>query len=121
MTYLKSGAKQCPGGKRRGAGRPPNWYKEFCEGIIIDKKLLPRLGDIAEGKEIFKKVDLVGNQHDVAADPAVQVIATDKLMDRAWGKTPQPSEITGDLNLTISVTKYAEPTNPNDPAKLPTP
>lgn len=101
MALLKNGVKQAPGGKRKGAGRYMNWQKELCEKLIYDRKLIPRLADCADGKEIFTFVDKQGVKHDVPADAAVQVMATDRLMDRAWGKARQEMEVKGAVwNLT---------------------
>lgn len=85
-AILKSGALSSPGGKRKGAGRLMGWQKELCDKLIYDRKLIPRLAEAAEGKEIFSKTDIFGRKRLVAADPGIQVMAVEKLMDRAWGK-----------------------------------
>lgn len=105
---FEKGHKLAKGGARKGAGRKPNWYKALAEKLIREKKLLPRLADMAAGAPIVKKQIIVGEGKDAkritlksAADAGTQVYAADKLFDRAWGKAAQEVQHTGKEGVDI--------------------
>lgn len=106
------------GGPRPGSGRPPNWYKRECEKLIQKHGLLPRLAKMGAGHAIPiqttvwedgkkrkdgttgpKKQKLVTERH--AAKFDTQIYATDKLMERAWGKPRQEIEHSGSVEIDI--------------------
>lgn len=74
------------GGKREGAGRPPDWLKKKCASIIDKKKLVEFIGRVASGDETEPHVIKEGDIIDCAPSIHDRLKAVEMLMDRGFGK-----------------------------------
>lgn len=94
------------GGKRPNSGRPPNWFKEFCEEELAkdQKKALRMIGKIARNEAKFErafndqgriiKTTIGGSASDMIA-------ATEFLRDSSVGKPTQEIEHKGNVGPAI--------------------
>lgn len=86
---LKGGKK----GNKGGSGRPSDWLREKCEGIIEKKKLIEWLGNVASGESVDTRIvfdeDNVPHHEKLPAAIKDRLRAMEMLSDRAWGKAAQ--------------------------------
>ena len=90
-----------PGGKRNGAGRKPDWFKEKCASILERKKLIDFVGRVASGEETEQKVVVVrdGNEahtevEEVRASIHDRLYAFEMLANWGVGKPAQTMALT---------------------------
>lgn len=97
---FKNGNKHGHGGSRPGAGRDPDWIKTYTRGIVEKKKLIDRLGLIAEGGDILQPLNN-GEVVPIPAPVSEQRKAIIDLIERGWGKVTQPLEHSGEIGKTV--------------------
>lgn len=103
---LKSGAKPARGGKRKGAGRKPDWLKAKCANLIDRHKLIHFIVAVANGTETEPHVTKDGEVIECAASIHDRLRAVDMLLDRGYGKPMQSTTIDG--SLTVKTEQLAE-------------
>lgn len=105
---LKSGAKPARGGKRAGAGRPPDWLKKKCSSLVDKNKLLEFVMRVAVGEETEQHVTKEGDVVDVAPSTHDRLRAVEMLLDRGFGKPAQAVELGGadGQPLTVNLITY---------------
>lgn len=88
-----------PGGKpgNKGGGRPPDWLKKKCAGLIDRKKLVERLAKIAAGELVDTTTTIDGRIIRIPAPMQAQVKAAQELLDRGFGKAPMSIELPGQI------------------------
>ena len=59
---FQPGHKFAKGGKRPGAGRPPNWFREQCRDALERSGLVGRMEEIATGNAKIKNVIVVNGK-----------------------------------------------------------
>lgn len=91
------------GGKRDGAGRPPDWLKQQCQKIVDRSKLLDLLDRIANGEESESHVTKDGDVVEIPMSGMVRLKATEMLLDRAYGKTMPSLEVPGSGNRSYRI------------------
>lgn len=81
------------GGKREGAGRKPDWFKEKCAALASHEDVLDFLGRVVRGDPIEEKVLNKGSTNPisvmVSASVDSRIHAWEKLCDRGFGKPTQ--------------------------------
>lgn len=95
-----------PGGKRAGAGRPPDWLKKKCSELIDKNKLLEFVVGVATGEETEVHVTKDGDVVDCAPSIHDRLRAVEMLLDRGYGKPNQSTTLDG--NLTLNTNRLAE-------------
>ncbi len=95
MAFQK-GHKLAPGGKRKDAGRDPDWLKQQVRDIIGKDKLVQRLAQIARGDNIDQPLSN-GEVVPIPAPVAEQRKAILDLLERGYGKVVQGIEHSGDV------------------------
>lgn len=108
MPFRKNDPNIAPGGKRQGAGRKPDWFKQACLGIIRKASLVRLLGEIAQGSAVQKIKTQDGKESEikVSAEIRDRLKAMEMLFDRGLGKVPQPLSGEDGGPLTVNVTRY---------------
>lgn len=76
-----------PGGKREGAGRPANWFKETMQRITSKPASIKFVEDVIDGIIVTD----VATRHKIWADAA----------DRGFGKATQQIHQTGNTGVNI--------------------
>lgn len=99
------------GGKRKNAGRPPDWLKKKCADLLDKNKLVDFLARVANGDET--EPHIVRSGGDVSIEESAPSIhdrlrAVEMLLDRAYGKPAQAVELggAGGGPLTIQIVNY---------------
>lgn len=82
MTF-QPGNTHGKGGKREGAGRPPNWLRDKCAALVDKRKLTEFLADTAAGKALDFLVLKDGTKIKVPAGMDARVRAAGKLIEVA--------------------------------------
>lgn len=98
MAFKKRN-KLASGGKRKGAGRAPDWFRQKCESIISRNKLVEFMADVANGEKVDRYVTEFGHVVDVPASVKDRMRAVEFLSDRAFGKATEHHELSGSLTL----------------------
>lgn len=96
------------GGKRKNAGRPPDWLKEKCQNAVDKNKLIDFLTRVATGEETEQHVTKDGEVVDIAMGGMVRLRAAEMLLDRGFGKPMQAVELgaQGGGPLQIQIVNY---------------
>lgn len=81
------------GGPRPNSGRPPEWLRAKCQGIVEDKELIAFLGKVADGGDAEQVVTDKGEAIPVPAAIKERLRAIEMLLDRGWGRSMQPMEV----------------------------
>lgn len=93
------------GGKRKGAGRKPDWFKEKCRKIATSDKVLKFLQSVVEGEPIEEKRTLLPSGQTIkvmeSASVDARVKAWNALMDRGFGKPEQELQHTGEVKSQV--------------------
>lgn len=90
---LKNGNIGAPGGKREGAGRPPDWLKARCKEA--GPEILEFLIQVATGADMEQVVNAAGETIGVPAAVKDRIKAAEVILDRGHGKPNQAMELTG--------------------------
>jgi hypothetical protein len=85
------------GGARKNAGRDSDWLKAKCQEQIDRYDLMGFLGKVAGGEDVEQVVTSEGTTLYVPAPVKDRLRATEMLLDRKFGKVPQPLEHSGEL------------------------
>lgn len=98
------------GGKRKGAGRKPDWLKAKCQALIDKHKLLDLVANVAAGKEQEPYVDKDGQVTMVPVSWMHRLKAFDLLMERGFGKAVQAVDLgnSDGTPLSIQIMNYAQ-------------
>lgn len=103
---FQPGNKMAKGGKREGAGRPPETLRKLCRTLIHRKRGAHIVAEIMAGEHyIAKKItDEQGRHFEVKElpKPDTMISAFHELADRGYGKSIQEIAVTGGLDLNIS-------------------
>lgn len=81
-------------GNKGGSGRPPDWLKEHCRGIVDKLKLIERLGKIGSGANVDSTTTIDGRIVPIPAPMTAQVKAIQELLDRGFGRPDQSIGLT---------------------------
>lgn len=109
---LKNGVEGAAGGKRQGAGRKPDWFKQKCQEIGTNAKALKFLESVINGDPVEEKKLLTAGAKPIkvweSASVDARVRAWTAVMDRGFGKPPQAVELGGKDGepLTIQIVNY---------------
>ena len=110
-TFAEGNRAAC-GKHAPGSGRPPDWLKAKCQGIIKDKKLIEFLGDVASGEPVRNAVAIEGEKPvegaKVSADIKDRLRAAEMLLDRGFGKAEQAvvGKDGGPIEISVRLVKY---------------
>lgn len=85
---LKNGVIGAPGGKREGAGRPPDWLRQECQKHAPN--LIEFLAKVANGSDVEQAVGAEGEVISVPAAVRDRIKATEILLNRGYGMPNQP-------------------------------
>ena len=91
MPFLP-GRSGNPTGKRpgkSGGGRTPDWLRRKCQQIIEKNRLLEFLADVANGKNFEQGMGTDGKVFMIPATVKDRLRATELLIERGYGKSPQ--------------------------------
>lgn len=80
VAQLKHGVQGANGGRRAGAGRPPDAIGVLCRKIIDRKKLIHILGNIAEGKDLDQVINDNGEVLKIPASIKNRIEAIKELL-----------------------------------------
>jgi hypothetical protein len=108
VKFRKGQSGNPNGGKREGAGRTPDWLKAKCQKIIEKRKLIEFLADVAAGEEVDFIVNLKGKRIPCPANTKDRISAMKELLDRGYGKSIQPTEISTPEPLTIKFLHFTQ-------------
>lgn len=86
---FSKGNKLAKGGKRNGAGRTPEEFKNLCKNILDKKGLVEWVGKVAAGEETESRVTPQGDVREVDVPASVRLEAVRFLSERAYGKPMQ--------------------------------
>jgi hypothetical protein len=84
--------KSGPGPK---GGRPSDWLRSVCLEILDKHDVYNFLGRVVSGQEHETKVTREGEVVRIPAAMGDRLRATELLLDRAYGKSPQAVEVSG--------------------------
>jgi hypothetical protein len=103
---FERGNKVAPGGKRKGAGRPPDTLRHLCRKLIHEKRGVHKVAEIMAGEHfVAKKITLKsGAEIDVKElpKPDTMIAAFHELADRGYGKSIQEVNVTGGLSVNVT-------------------
>lgn len=111
---LRHGVEGAAGGKRKGAGRKPDWFKAKCQEIGTSDNALKFLQSVINGDAVEEKKIFVEGGSPVtvweSASVDARVRAWNSVMDRGFGKPVQAMELGGKDGgpLTIQVVHYGD-------------
>lgn len=91
-AMLKYGVIGAPGGKRKNAGRTPEWLAAKCAKIVDRKKLVEFLAKVASGEDMEQVVTDKGEILRVPASIKDRIKAVEILLNRGFGKDVHPLE-----------------------------
>lgn len=106
--------KRGKGGKRKGAGRKPDWFKAKMVEIGTSQKAIKFLQSVINGEPVEEKKILVIGQEPItvweSASVDARVRAWNAVMDRGLGKPSQALEVggVGGGPLTIQLVHYGD-------------
>lgn len=85
------------GGKRKNAGRPPDWLKAKCANLVDKNKLIEFIVRVANGDETEPQIVRSGG--DVSVEECAPSIkdrlrAVEMLLDRGFGRPTEHVEVT---------------------------
>jgi hypothetical protein len=95
---FKKGHKFSKGGARPGSGRPSDWLRDKCQGLISRHKLIEFLAQVASGEymeNVFDGSQKTGLMRSAEAKDRMR--AVEMLLDRGFGKAQQSIEHSGNL------------------------
>jgi|WetSurMetagenome_2_1015567.scaffolds.fasta_scaffold53564_4 hypothetical protein len=107
---FEKGNKNALGHSGKGTGRPPDWLKKKCQELVDRNKLIDWLASVASGKE-NETVISQGETYTIPASQDTRLRALNMLLDRGYGKVPQP--VTGENGVPIVVTLTNYGSNPH--------
>ena len=113
MARFTIGHKRAKGGARAGSGRPPDWLKEKCKGLVDKRDLIGWLSRVASGESedtrIFFDNNNVVHHEKVAAAIKDRIHAAEILLERGWGKPYQDVNLSGSGggDLVLKLVSYA--------------
>jgi hypothetical protein len=101
---LKKGPdpRRAKGGKRPGAGRPPNWFKARMQEIASKKESCQFLEDCIDGKSVDRIVTPTGRVLRVPATANVRVSAWEAARDTGFGRPTQEVEHKGVVGVDLT-------------------
>ncbi len=115
MARFTNGNKAAQGISRPNAGRPPDWLKEKCQGIVEKEKLVEFLGDVAKGADIEQVVTENGVTIQIPAPIKERIKAVEILLNRGFGKVDEgaagpksPDESVQNVERAMKVLKELE-------------
>ena len=88
-----------PGNK--GGGRPHDWLKEKCQGIVEKKRLIEFLANVASGDPFVEKITIKGETIEKTKESAEvrdRLKAVEMLKDWGFGKAPQELQHSGSIS-----------------------
>lgn len=91
------------GGKRKGAGRRPDWLKKKCCDLVDKNKLVEFLSRVADGSESFMALDKLGRAVEIGPEIKDRLRAVEMLLDRGFGKAIQGVEHSGSVATTYNL------------------
>lgn len=93
---LRNGVQGTRGGRRPGAGRPPDWFKMRCREIACSPKFLVWAKKVIEGEPVETRLTQDGRLIMMPAPVLSRLAMWESLADRAFGKPASIVEM-GDL------------------------
>jgi hypothetical protein len=106
--YIIKPEHRAPGGAREGAGRPPDWLKTKCRKLVVQKKLIEFLADVATGDYLFAHHDMFGKEYKAPASPKDRMRAVEMLVDRGYGRPKEHIDLNVNLELADEMKKADE-------------
>lgn len=105
-TFKKG--QQGLGGKRDGAGRPPDWLQDKCKSLLDKHKLIDFVAGVASGEEVERSVTQFGKVFYHVAGVKERLRAVEMLKDWAYGKSPQNVSLQASESLEALLTRVNE-------------
>ena len=98
------------GGKREGAGRKLDAFKERCRNVVDKPSFWKWAEDVFDGKDVNTKLDKEGCKIKLPADVSERVYLWEKLAAYAYDKPAQAMQVTGKDGepIVIQQIRYAE-------------
>jgi hypothetical protein len=107
---LTNGNPTGKGGKRPGAGRPPEWLRDKCREIIDRQELIDFVGNVAAGLPF--KAMIGSTEMKVSADVKERLKAVEMLKEWGFGKAAQPLTGADDGPLIVERVFFGESPRP---------
>lgn len=86
MARFKDGNKASAGVAKPNAGRPPDWLKEKCRGLVDKRELVEFIANVAAGEDMEQVVTESGVTIAVPAAIKERLKACEILLSRGWGR-----------------------------------